>query len=113
VRFRVIQACCKWLDLQDRGVYLYFKDTKEDDLSTKYEASDTEMIVLEKYIGKYLEVKLSTEFLLDVYEPVMELISFFESEKVRIQDRHKKLVSLVHNCFGKFMKNACSEKGSV
>ena len=41
VRFRVIQACCKWLDSQDRGVYLYFKKMKEDVLSKKYEASDT------------------------------------------------------------------------
>ena len=112
VRFRVIQACCKWLESQDRGVYLYFKKMKQDVLNKKYEASDTEMIVLEKYLGKYLEVKLSTKFILDVCEPVMELISFFESEKVRIQDRHKKLVTLFNNFYGKFMKNAGCEEGS-
>ena len=53
-----------------------------------------------------MEVKLSTLFLLDVCEPVMELISFFEAEKVRVRDRHKKLVFLYHDYLGKFMKNA-------
>ena len=36
----------------------------------------------------------------------MELISFFEAEKVRIQDRRKKLVLLYHDILGKFVKNA-------
>ena len=109
VRFRVIQACCKWLESQDRGVYKYFKQMKDDVLAEKYEASDTEMIVLEKFIGNYMEMKLSNLFILDVCEPVMELISYFESEKVRIQDGHRKLVLLLHNILGKFMKNAGQE----
>ena len=106
VRFRVIEACCEWLELQDKGVYKYFKEMKLSVLDDKYEASETEMIVLEKYLGNYLEVKLSTAFILDVCKPVMDLISFFESEKIRIQDRHRKLVLLLHNLLGKFMKNA-------
>ena len=36
----------------------------------------------------------------------MDLISFFEVEKVRIQDRHMKLVMLFKDYLGKFMKNA-------
>ena len=63
-------------------------------------ASETEMIVLEKYLGNYIEIKPSASFILDVCKPDMELISFFESsEKVRNQDRHAKLVMLFHNYF--------------
>ena len=105
VRFRVIEACCKWLASQDRGVYKYFSEMKQELMAGQYEPSDTEMIVLEKYLGSYLEVKLSNLFILDVCKPVMELISFFEAEKVRIQDRHKKLVMLFKDYLGKFMKN--------
>ena len=36
----------------------------------------------------------------------MELIFFFEAEKVRIQDRRKKIVLLYHDILGKFVKNA-------
>ena len=54
VRFRVIEACCEWLELQDKGVYKYFKEMKLSVLDDKYEASETEMIVLEKYLGNYL-----------------------------------------------------------
>jgi hypothetical protein len=42
----------------------------------------------QKYLGNYLDVKLSTAFILDVCKPVMEMISFFESEKIRIHSRH-------------------------
>ena len=66
VRFRVIQGCCEWLESQDRGVYVYFKKMKKEVLTKRYEPSETEMIVLEKYIGNYPEVKLSSLFILDV-----------------------------------------------
>ena len=39
----------------------------------------------------------------------MDMISFFEAEKVRIQERHKKLVVLYKDYLGKFLKNGCSE----
>ena len=81
-------------------------------MSASYEASETEMIVLEKYLGNYLEIKLSISFILDVCKPVMDLISFFESEKVRIQDRHAKLVLLFHDYLSKFMKNAGLENNN-
>ena len=113
VRFRVIEACCKWLEAQDCAVYKYFKEMKKSVMDDKYEASETEMIVLEKYLGNYLDVKLSIAFILDVSKPVMELINFFESEKIRIQDRHRKLVSLLHNLLGKFFENAgCNDSNN-
>ena len=106
VRFRVIYKCCQWLESQDRALYLYFKDMKEKIMKGAYVASETEMIVVEKYIGNYLEIRLTSLFILDVAKPVMELISFFESSKIRIQDQHAKLVLLLYDYLGKFVKNA-------
>ena len=42
----------------------------------------------------------------------MDLIKFFESEKIRIQDRHNKFVMLLHDYFGTFMKNARLEESN-
>ena len=106
VRFRVIERCAKWMESQDRALYKYFNEMKQKVLDDEYEASETEMIVLENYLSNYIEVRLSNCFILDVCQPVMELISFFESQKIRIQDRHSKLVLLLHSYLSKFMKNA-------
>ena len=85
VRFRVITRCCEWLLSQERAVYQYFTDMKDRVMAGQYEASQTEMIVLKQYLGNYLEVRLSCHFIIDVSKPVMDLISFFESSKVRIR----------------------------
>jgi hypothetical protein len=90
VRFRVIERCCNWFETQDCALYTYFGDMKDKVEAGEYEASETEMMVLEKYIGNYLEVRLSNCFILEVAKPVMELISYFESSKIRIQHKEDK-----------------------
>ena len=112
VRFRVITRCCEWLLSQERAVYQYFTDMKDRVMAGQYEASQTEMIVLKQYLGNYLEVRLSCHFIIDVSKPVMDLISFFESSKVRIQDKHGKLVFLLYNYLSKFMKQAGCENNN-
>ena len=42
----------------------------------------------------------------------MEMISFFESEKVSIQDRHRKFIYLFQSILGKFMKTAGIESNT-
>ena len=75
-------------------------------MAGKYEASKTEMIVVEKYKGNYLEVKLASLFIIDVSKPVMDLISFFESNKIRIHAKQGKLVILLHDYLSKYLKQA-------
>ena len=36
----MIEACCEWLELQDKGVYKYLKEMKLSVLDDKYEAED-------------------------------------------------------------------------
>ena len=53
-------------------------------------ASETEMIVLEEYLGSYLEVRLSNSFLVEVCKPVIQMIDFFKSNSMRVQYRYEK-----------------------
>ena len=69
-------------------------------------ASETEMIVLEEYLGSYLEVRLSNSFLVKVCKPVIQRIDFFESNSVRVQYRYEKLVMLLFHFLSKFAKDA-------
>ena len=64
------------------------------------------MIVLEEYLGSYLEVRLSNSFLVEVCKPVIQMIDFFESNSVRVQHRYEKLVILLFEFLSKFAKNA-------
>ena len=73
VRFRVIERCCNWFETQDRALYTYFGDMKDKVVAGNYEASETEMTVLEKYIGNYLEVRLTNCFILEVAKPVIRM----------------------------------------
>ena len=82
VRFRVLVRCARWMESQDRALYEYFTELKEKVLKGKYEASETEMIVIENYLGHYLEVRLSNRFLIDVSKPVIEVLDYFESSTV-------------------------------
>ena len=79
------------MESQDRALYEYFTELKEKVLKGKYEASETEMIVIENYLGHYLEVRLSNRFLIDVSKPVIEVLDYFESSTVRVFDRHDKI----------------------
>lgn len=94
------------METQDRGLYTYFRHLADKVIEGTYEASETELIVCEKYIGNYLETRLSNCFILEVCKPVMELVDFFESSKVRIQHKHGKLSLLLHDFLSKLMKNA-------
>ena len=94
VRFRVIHHLADWCENQDRALYVYFSDLKEKVMRGKYDASETEMIIMEHYLGNYLEVRLSQCFILEVDKPIIQLINFFESQQIHI---HQLLYILKYN----------------
>ena len=113
VRFRVIMRLCEWIESQNRALYVYFSELKEAVLKGSKEASEAEMVVMELFLGNYLEVSLNIAFLLEVGRPVMDMISYFESSKIRIQHKQNKLVLLLHDYLAKFVKNAGVENNNV
>ena len=98
----MIHCLAEWCESQDRALYQYF-EIKERVENTNYVASETEMIVMENYLGNYMEVRLSQCFILEVDKPIMELIDFCESRKVRIHLIYQSMVSLVTTWLSKFV----------
>ena len=92
VRFRVIQRLAEWCESQDRALYTHFRRLRDRGLEGTYQPSETEMIVLTKYLGGYLEVRLSQCFLLEAIKPIMKLINFYEAGNVRIYTMHKEVL---------------------
>ena len=80
--------------------------------NVKYEASETEMIVIEKFLGNYLEVRLSNCFLIEVSQPILKLIDYFESNSVRVHERYDKIVMLLYDYLSKFVKNSGVENNN-
>ena len=103
VRFRIIHRLAEWAEKQDRALYVNFKRMKEDVLREVYTASETEMIVIEKFIGNYLEVRLSQCFILEVDKPIMDLIDKFESSQVRVHMLYRSLLGLFKTMLPKFV----------
>ena len=69
---------------------LFLKSNTVQVQAGKLVASETEMIVLEEYLGSYLEVRLSNSFLVEVCKPVIQMIDFFKSNSMRVQYRYEK-----------------------
>lgn len=113
VRFRVIKRLAEWCESQDRALYLYFSDMKGRVEEGKYEASETEMIVLENYLENYLEVRLSQCFVLCAGEVFIELINFFESGETRIHLMYDKLTSLLVTILSRFVKDSAMSTKST
>jgi len=113
VRFRVIMRLCEWIEPQDRALYVYFSERKEEVVRGTKEASEAEMVVMELYLANHLEVSLNSAFLLEVARPVMDMISYFESSQIRIQHKQSKLILLLHDYLAKFIKNAGVENNNA
>ena len=110
VRFRIIHHLAEWVEKQDRALYVYFKDMKDKVMREAYTASETEMIVLEKYIGNYLEVRLSQCFILEADKPFMDLINYYESGQVRIHMMFKSLLGLLKKILSRFVTSDTMDK---
>ena len=107
VRFRVINSEAHWLEDSDRGLYLFISKladkVKKDEVK---DISDTEMVLLEKYLGNYLMFRLNTKFICDFSDIVIKFLNTFESEKIIIHQRHKILVEFLYSLLSKLLKNA-------
>lgn len=68
--------------------------------------SETETIVMEIFLsgGGYLEVRLTNLFLIEVCQPFLDFIDFFESRKVRCHLRHPKIAILLADHMNRFVE---------
>ena len=107
VRFRVIVRLAKWMEDDDRCIYVFIKQL-EDVLKAEpnKEPTDTEMTILTEYKCNYLELRLTNKFILDVSGPLIKFLNYFESSEVRVHQQFASIVDIVYNFLSKFLKNA-------
>ena len=107
VRFRVVPSIAAWMERDDRAIYGYLSQLVKDvKTGVNKDPTETEMTLLEKYMGNYVEVRLTNKFLLDVTAPLMKFLDTFEKNEVKVHVRFEKIVSLIYDFASKYLKNA-------
>ena len=107
IRFRTVNLEAHWLEKDDRGLFLFVSD-----LAAKVESgenkdpSENEVMLLEKYLGNYIEFRLTTKFLCDVSDFILKFLNTFEKREVQVHRRHDLIVEFVYGLMSKFLQNA-------
>ena len=106
VRFRTITSCANWMETDDRCLYVWFQNLiKEIKLGVRKDITQAEQFILKEFSSKYIFVKLSNKFILDVSEPILTCINHFEEEDPKIFERFDVLGDFLITFMGKFVKN--------
>ena len=107
IRFRTINLEAHWLEKDDRGLYLYMSNLAEKvKCGEKKDPTETEVLLMEKYLGNYVQFRLTTKFLCDVSDFILKFLNTFEKREPQIHKRHKLLVEFIYGLLGKLLKNA-------
>ena len=108
VRFRYVPLLAKYMIQNDRALYVYYTELHEEVMGGK-EPSDTEQVIMDIFLKNYLEVRFTNLFLIDVCQPFLDYIDFFESRKVRCHVRFPKMALLLAEHMGKFVAENTAE----
>ena len=108
VRFRYVPLVANYILENDRALYVYYKDYQRQVQNGK-SPSETEKIILDTFLGNYIEVRLTNLFLVEVCQPMIDFIDFFESRKVRCHLRYPKMAILLSDHLARFVKEDISK----
>jgi hypothetical protein len=108
VRFRTITRCANWMETNDRCIYTYFQKLQDKiSANPKRDITDTEVTVLEDYMGNYITVRLMNKFIIDISTGIIAFLDHFESsKKILIHERYQRIVEFVFSLRVKFLTNA-------
>ena len=108
-RFRNNVKLAIWGEKDDRCLYLFARKLKEDIESGEHKViTETEHFILKEYLSNYVYIRLTNMFLIDVSDPIVYMIDFFESSSPRIQERFDRMYQFFFTIIGKFVKNAAN-----
>ena len=71
VRFRYIVKLCKYMEDNDRPLYVYYSDLLEKFKLNQVQLSETEVTILRLYLGDYVNVRLTNMFILSVSKEII------------------------------------------
>lgn len=100
---------CDYIELNHRSLYMYYTELQRKSKlakgeKEKVELSETEKIILNIFLGNYVLVRLTCLFLKEACKPIIDFIDYFESRKIRVQDRFSKMRLLLVEHLGSFLK---------
>ena len=110
VRFRYTILLAKWCEENDQSIYQYFKEIADRYQTSKVLPSENEATVIQIYLGDYIKTRLCHQFLIEVGEPFLAFIEFFESRSVRAHLLQPKMALLLNQHFAMFLKQANRDK---
>ena len=117
VRFRYVIRLCDYVDINDRALYCYYTElvakSKDPTVRPKVILSETEQKIIDIYLGNYIHVRLTVKFLRTVCKSIVDFIDYFESRKIRIQDRYPKMLELITTHFSRFLKDGGIKRGET
>ena len=74
----MIPVIAEWLEKESRGLYVFLSSQLKDVLSgRKKEPTETEIIIKDLFISKYMEVRLTRMFLIDVSQDLFDFLKHF------------------------------------
>jgi hypothetical protein len=114
VRFRTITSCAEWMEKDDRCLYLWFNKLANDVRTGQIkDITAAEEFILENYLSKYVYLRLTNQFIIDVSKPILDVINHFESEEPNIYSRFDVLVDFMTVLFSKFLVNGGLDKDNI
>ena len=97
--FEVIPVIAEWLEMESRALYVYLSSQLKDVLLGKKEHTESETTIKNLFIIRYIEVRLSSMFLIEVSRDLLLFLNTFEKEEVKIHIKYEKIAA-------KFLSNA-------
>jgi hypothetical protein len=110
VRFRYTIILAKFFEDNDRSIYSYFKEIADRYLTSRVLPSENEATVIQVYLGDYINTRLCHQFLIEVGQPFLDFIQFFESKSVRAHLLFPKMALLLNQQFAMFLKPGYRER---
>ena len=105
VRFRYTVKLAMFCEENDQALYTYFKEFADRFQESDILPSENEATVVKVYLGNYIKTRLCHQFLIEVGDPFIRFIDFFESRAVRGHLIYPKMALLLNQFFSMFLKS--------
>ena len=95
LRFWVILILAKWMEEEDRALYVYMQDQHKDVNASKRDPTECEKAIVDIYLENYVEVKLTNKFVLEGSEKLVKFLQTFEKNDVNVHTKYESIVNLL------------------
>ena len=112
VRFRYVLKLAKYMEDNDRVLFVHYNNLANEYVNGK-SISETEKIIIEIYVGDYINTRLTNMFLCAVGKDVVSFIDHFEKRTVLVHEKHGKMVCLLAQYLSYFLKNGGIDDGRI